>query len=234
MESSNGYIRVSRDLLDSAIWADGYDAALFFYCLLRVSHRPYGSLEPGQFYTSIVNMASILSWSRNCLKVHLRKLIDLGMISVRDMGNGVLISILDWESLSAAISADDLAGQNLTGTDQKATRNGQNLTTGWSKSDHKQEEKQEEKQSATRAQQFEFWFREYPRRNRKSEALKAWMRLDVSVETLTAALRNAKCSSQWLRENGRYIPAAVKFLDGDWENYVDHEETEMSKAWTEY
>ena len=108
------------------------------------------------------------------------------------------------------------------------------MTAEVSQHDTYQKDNQKERQSVNRTQQFELWFQEYPRRNRKSEALKAWLKLDATAEVLTAALRNAKCSSQWLRENGRFIPAAVKFLDGDWENYVDHEEMEASKAWTEY
>ena len=56
MESNNGYVKISRKLLDSNIWLDGYDAALFFYCLLNASHNRFGSLLPGQFYASITGM----------------------------------------------------------------------------------------------------------------------------------------------------------------------------------
>ena len=75
MESNNGYVKISRKLLDSNIWLDGYDAALFFYCLLNASHNRFGSLLPGQFYASITGIMKTLGWSRNCVRQHLHRLI---------------------------------------------------------------------------------------------------------------------------------------------------------------
>ena len=236
----DGFIKVSRKLLDSAIWNDAYDAALFFYCLLRASHNRYEGLEPGQFYSSFPSMMKGLGWSRNGIKAHLRNLIAMGMIAVSEYTGALLITVINWASISMMTEEDSAchamtpACHQTTTARHEMTAACRDMTAEVSQHDTYQKDNQKERQSVNRAQQFELWFQEYPRRNRKSEALKAWLKLDATAEVLTAALRNAKCSSQWLRENGRFIPAAVKFLDGDWENYVDHEETEASKAWTEY
>ena len=93
---------------------------------------------------------------------------------------------------------------------------------------------QEDDTEKTRACEFESWWREYPKHIRKSEAQRAWLKLGISAEKLTRALRNAKQSTDWLEENGRFIPAAVNFLDGAWEDYLDDEEMEVGKVWTEY
>lgn len=81
MESNNGFVKISRKLLDSNIWIDGYDAALFVYCLLNASHNHFGNLLPGQFYASITGMMNTLGWSRNCVRLHLRHLIAMNYIS---------------------------------------------------------------------------------------------------------------------------------------------------------
>jgi len=57
---------------------------------------------------------------------------------------------------------------------------------------------------------------------------------DVPTEVLMLALENAKRSPGWLRNDGRYIPAAVKWLDGNWEDFVEAVESEEPEAWTEY
>jgi hypothetical protein len=49
-----------------------------------------------------------------------------------------------------------------------------------------------------------------------------------------AALRNAKVSRDWLREGGRFIPTAVKWLDGYWEDFITQNESEAGNSWTEY
>ena len=181
-----------------------------------------------------------LGWSRNGIKAHLRNLIAMGMISVSEYTGALLITVINWASISMMTEEDSAchamtpACHETTHARHEMTATCRDMTAEVSQHDTYQKDNQEERRSVNRAQQFELWFQEYPRRNRKSEALKAWLKLDATAEVLTAALRNAKCSSQWLRENGRFIPAAVKFLDGDWENYVDHEEMEASKAWTEY
>ena len=102
MESNNGYVKISRKLLDSNIWLDGYDAALFFYCLLNASHNRFGSLLPGQFYASITGMMKTLGWSRNCVRQHLHRLIVMNYVTKADTTHGTIYTVVAWEQISAS------------------------------------------------------------------------------------------------------------------------------------
>ena len=230
MESNNGYVKISRKLLDSNIWLDGYDAALFFYCLLNASHNRFGSLLPGQFYASITGMMKTLGWSRNCVRQHLHRLIVMNYVTKADTTHGTIYTVVDWEQISASEE-----GQVMTFEGQIMTHAGQIVTPRGSYCDPYQDiTKKEPRTSDAREAEFEKWWAEYPRHGRKEEARNAWFRLNVPAETLMSALQNAKVSRDWLREGGRFIPTAVKWLDGYWEDFITQSESEAENSWTEY
>ena len=37
-----------------------------------------------------------------------------------------------------------------------------------------------------------------------------------------------------MKDNGKYIPSAAKWLDGKWEDYVSQPKAEVRATWTEY
>ena len=125
---------------------------------------------------------------------------------------------------------------HLMGMDaQPLTKNAQPECMPCTTVEHYQKRYQEETRTLSqREREFEEWWKEYPRHERKSEAKNAWMKLhNVPAETLMRALRRAKQSSTWTVKNGRFIPSAVKWLDGNWEDFAEHED-EVITEWTEY
>ncbi len=239
MESINGYVKISRNILDSSLWHDAYDTSLLFFCLLRASHNKYGVLEPGQFITSIPKMMESLGWSRNCVRTHLRHLIVLGYVTTKKYYSGMILTITDWENLTSILPPEShfSRGHNKTEEGQIMTKDGFNMDPEGANNDPIQDIYQKNpKPENVRAREtaFDIWWAEYPKHGLKSEALRAWNCLDVSPDTLLKALRNAKRSHEWLKENGRYIPYAVKWLDGNWEDYIDTNESEDNSTWTEY
>lgn len=225
---SNGFITISRTLLASDIWSDAYNTALFLYCLMQASHNHFGQLNPGQFYSTITSLMKALGWSRNCIKIHLKQLISMDMISIRRTSSGTVFTVLNWETVSA-INYQKYRCQYMTTNDQ-------HMTGESSQYDHYQNDTQNEANTPSqRERDFEIWFKRYPRHERRSAAKEAWMKMtDVPTEVLMLALENAKRSPGWLRNDGRYIPAAVKWLDGNWEDFVEAVESEEPEAWTEY
>ena len=66
---------------------------------------------------------------------------------------------------------------------------------------------------------FERFWQAYPRKVAKQAARRAFARVDVPLERLLQALEQQKTETQWQRENGRYIPHPVTWLNqGRWED----------------
>lgn len=69
---------------------------------------------------------------------------------------------------------------------------------------------------------FDRFWKAYPRKENKARARKAWAKLapDMALcRRMSAALEAQKCSEQWQRENGRYIPHPASWLNGRrWED----------------
>jgi hypothetical protein len=70
----------------------------------------------------------------------------------------------------------------------------------------------------------EFW-KAYPRKIAKGDALKIWKRIKVNSELLgkmLVALESQKQSAQWLKDGGQYIPHPGTWLNqGRWDDEVE-------------
>ena len=71
-------------------------------------------------------------------------------------------------------------------------------------------------------QQFEQFWKEYPKKAAKQYALKAWNHIKPDgelFEKMLKALQEQKQSEQWRQDNGKYIPNPATWLSGGyWEN----------------
>lgn len=75
---------------------------------------------------------------------------------------------------------------------------------------------------------FERFWQAYPKKVGKQAALKAFQRVKVPVESLLTAIERQKCSDQWSRDNGQYIPNPATWLNqGRWEDEISIPETEQ-------
>lgn len=69
---------------------------------------------------------------------------------------------------------------------------------------------------------FEKFWSAYPKKVGKQTARKAFSRVKVPVETLLTAVERQKCSTQWSRDNGQYIPNPATWLNqGRWEDELN-------------
>lgn len=75
-----------------------------------------------------------------------------------------------------------------------------------------------------RERDFQIFWEAYPRHENESQARSAYLRLDVPLDRMLQALEKAKQSRQWTSGNGRFIPNAVKWLNGIWRDYMPKEE----------
>ena len=238
---SVGFVKISRTVLDSHIWEDGYDAALYFFFLLRASYNFYGQLKPGQLRASVVSIAQALGWSRNGTAKHIESLSSKGLISVSRSSNGTLYTVINWNEICperAQSTATLLTNAEANETDTNAhnmNATAHNMGNCCPQYEHNQKDNQKRPRTLSyREQAFEIFWKAYPRHEEKSAARKAWMEMDASVEELMEALEHAKESRDWLQENGRFIPKAAKWLDGKWVDYIDPSRREERTAWKEF
>lgn len=75
---------------------------------------------------------------------------------------------------------------------------------------------------------FEAFWKEYPRKESKAQAKKAFAKVNASIDELLQALETQKQSDQWRRDGGQYIPYASTWLNQRrWEDEVP---TQTAKA----
>lgn len=75
---------------------------------------------------------------------------------------------------------------------------------------------------------FEAFWRAYPRKESKAQAKKSFAKVTVPLETLLQALETQKQTDQWRRDGGQYIPYASTWLSQRrWEDEVP---TQTAKA----
>lgn len=71
---------------------------------------------------------------------------------------------------------------------------------------------------------FDSFWKEYPNRVAKQDAVKAWKKLKVDpelLEKIMTGLSRWKASDEWSRDGGRYIPHPASWLNGKrWEDEV--------------
>jgi hypothetical protein len=86
----------------------------------------------------------------------------------------------------------------------------------------------DKKDRLTTTEGFDKFWKAYPRRVAKPDAIKAWKRLSltaVDVDKVLAGLDEWKGSDQWERDNGRYVPHPATFLNQRrWEDEVPKKE----------
>ena len=77
---------------------------------------------------------------------------------------------------------------------------------------------------------FEKFWSAYPKKVGKQAAKKAFDRVKVPVETLLTAIERQKCSAQWSKDNGQYIPNPATWLNqGRWEDELEPENAANSR-----
>lgn len=98
MNEHNGSVKIQRSLLSSPIWHSPYQVTLYLYCRLKANYPNCDGLGQGQFFTSAPAIAREINQSRNGVRIHLKNLEALGMIRTERSGQGLLITVNDWEN----------------------------------------------------------------------------------------------------------------------------------------
>lgn len=83
---------------------------------------------------------------------------------------------------------------------------------------------------------FEQFWKLYPKKKSRKEALKAWMKLNPEADlrqTLITALGDHCVSDDWTKDGGRYIPNASTWINGErWADVLTPSATGKQSAYT--
>lgn len=76
--------------------------------------------------------------------------------------------------------------------------------------------------SADKLQEFEAFWKAYPKKQNKPDAEKVWKKIDPPIDKVLSSLEKFKVSKEWTKENGQYIPYPASWLRGRrWEDEVE-------------
>ena len=103
------------------------------------------------------------------------------------------------------------------------TDNDNDMAPPKSPSERKGSNPQKEREGELNAR-FELFWKEYPRKQSKANALKVWIKIkpdDALTDRIIKAVKLQKQGDQWQRENGKFIPLATTWLNGArWEDEI--------------
>lgn len=91
-EKYRGYVAIPQGVQVFPIWDNAYDTALWLYCVLHASHRPYGELRLRQFYVSQEQITVELHWTRKTVGIALQRLVGKALLDVKTSGKGTVPS----------------------------------------------------------------------------------------------------------------------------------------------
>lgn len=92
-----------------------------------------------------------------------------------------------------------------------------------------EEEKREKRDRLAR--DFETFYTAYPKKRSRPDAVKAFAKVCVPIETLLAAIKALADTPDWQKENGRYIPYPASWLNA--EGWNDAAQPGISREWHE-
>lgn len=231
MANHKGFVKMSRDVLHLPIWHDPHSVTLWLYCILNATHTDYGDLLSGQFSTTYQKLSSTLHWSRSTVLRHLDKLCMEGYLERAACSQGTIITVCHWREISSggtpANTQDSIT--EIPPPSHPSTESVPQREFGGTQETYITRIEEKEHSQEDRERDFERFWGAYPRHEERSLALKAYLALDVEPSKLLMALDKAKNSRKWLSANGRYIPSAAKWLDGEWLDYAKDELEEHRK-----
>jgi len=206
--------------MDWEWYQDANVMRVFLHLLLDANHKAKRwqgrVIEPGQTVTSRQKIAEGLGLSEQQVRTALTKLKSTGEITSIATNIYTLVTIENWASYQ---SPDDLATSKTTSdsTNEQPTDN-QQITTN---------KNVKNVRSNIYAQNFDLFYQNYPKKVAKQAALKSWQKLKPDDDLMAKIMRGLerwKQSTDWLKDNGQYIPYPASWLNGRrWEDEIDGE-----------
>ena len=218
-----GWVKVWRRLEHSDVWElPPLTTRIWIWILIHACHEPrtvYGvQLEPGELFTSYRSIAEAVRWRQNgawvvpsskSIRWALETLSSRQALQHGPRQHGTWVKVLHWEDY-----------QGNTEDDQGSTNGStHNTSTAGPRQDHgtKQELKKErskKKESLAYTPEFEEFWKVYPRKVKKPDAMRAWANAleDFTAESICTGLHRQLAAL--LSSEAQYIPHPTTWLNG--------------------
>ncbi len=174
--------------------------------------------DQGECWPSYQHIADQCEIARSTVKTHIRELERAGLVRREFRRNGELnqsnvFHLNLWGGAAAALGGG--AAENSPG----AAENPGGGAAVAPRTSHLSEPVKEPKPMCTSvANGFEQFWKLYPKKKSRKDALKAWNKLNPDAELQTAmitALGRHCVSRDWTKDAGQYIPMASTWLNGE-------------------
>lgn len=225
-----------RSLLDWE-WFDEPNTLKLYLILLFMAQwrdKTYNGTEikRGQLVTTTVKLSNQSGLSVQQTKTVLQRLKSTNKITIKATNKFSIITLNEYDS---DLESNQQINQQITNT-QPTTQPTNNQPTllkeeikelrteehAHTRGETVVEKKSDNTVKEAQAENFERFWRSYPRKTAKQDALKAWLRIKPDEELaqrILFSLEQNKKSEQWQRDNGRYIPYPATWLNGRrWED----------------
>ena len=239
MNKAGGFITLHRQILDWEWYRNSNTKDLFLHLLLTANFTD-GKFEGrtirrGQLVTSLTGLSVQLGLTVRQIRVSLEHLEMTGEVTSQSFNRYRVITIVKYDEYqnddkqndrqmtgetAGKRQADDkqMTGEMTSKCQQYNNDNNNNKVT------RKQNKTPTESIDTDQALAFDSFWKEYPNRVAKQNALKAWKKLKVDpelLEKIMTGLSRWKASDEWSRDGGRYIPHPATWLNGKrWEDEV--------------
>ena len=201
-----GYILVWRKIQDSGLMQMPNTLAVFLHILFSATHKdikvgtPNGviDLKRGQYISGRKRLAEELEQTQQNIRTSLKNLEKLKILTIKSTSKYSVYTIENYD-----IYQDPKNKLTNELTNSQPTAN-QQLTT-------KQEHNTQETHNT-----FDLFWNEYPNKNGKAQAKKAWEKHKPSLDIIKSALSWQKESRQW---KGGFVPMASTYINNArWED----------------
>lgn len=206
--------------------------ALFVYLLLKANYKDIeyrgGVIKRGQLLTSLSKISTNTGLTIQQTKTALQHLISTGEVTNESSRQSRIITIVKYDEYQNITNKSTNDQQTINKRPNNQTTN--DLTTSIEYiEDIEKIEKTEHntppsREAGSLEQDFEDFWKEYPKKVAKQDALKSWKKLKPSgklFSDIMIALAKWKMSESWNRDEGKYIPYPASWLNGRrWEDEV--------------
>jgi len=220
-----GCVLIARKIISSSLWESSLATrVLAITCVLEANWKDGKTkdgtaIKRGQFMTSIRKLAFRSNLSVRKTRTALKDLEATQFLTVKATQLNTIVTINNYESYQNIDLYRDTVKIDLSDTSRDTVRDTPNDTN------------RIKDKNKTYIDQFEKFWKEYPRKIGKGVCLEIWSRLRPNnglFEKITRAVENQKNSSQWKQSNGKFIPHPSTWLNqGRWDDelepkWIDH------------
>lgn len=232
------YIKLHRKSIESQVFSDAELWRLFCWCLMRANWKEGfycgERIEPGSFATGRKSASTELGVSESTWYRSMQKLERLGCISLKVNNRFTIVFIANWSKYQGGVN-------NKRTTDEQLANNG--WTTGEQQMDTIEEGKEGKegkkvKNTYRLREEFDSWYRMYPRKVARNSAHKAYCKAveQIASDENCSEVEAVELLNRWTAERAeaisgwerQYQPHPATWLNGG--RYLDPCEKPLSRV----